>query len=294
MAVLVATLVTTLAAPAVRSTMRSRLAGLFDLPASSGARMHALEGIRGLAIVLVFFVHYHSLFGRYVESAPASHFVSQFLGVIGHCGVDLFFVLSGFLIYGALLRRQVPYAEFLGRRIERLYPTFAVVFVLYVGLSFLFPDQNKIPGRPLAAIVYLLQNAALLPGILNIAPLITVTWSLSYELGFYAVLPLVVYGLSLRRWPSSARVALFTAAGAAYVVAFAGYPAPYLRCAMFVAGILVYEAVSSFRFVSRLSAATERFVIGLFLATFPIVYLVLRHPAGGSIDVISWSMPVEA
>src|SRR6516225_7867662 len=116
-------------------SLGSRLGALCDVPAEG--RAPALEGIRGLAIVLVFFVHYHTLFGDYAQSDAISHFTSQFLGTVGHCGVDLFFVLSGFLIYGLVLRKRTPYLKFIQRRVERIYPTFAAVFGLYLVLSFL-------------------------------------------------------------------------------------------------------------------------------------------------------------
>jgi len=70
---------------------------------------------------------------------------------IGHSGVDLFFVLSGYLIYGALIRKKVSYLSFFRRSVERIYPTFLCVFAIYLVLSILFPEENKIPARSLAA-----------------------------------------------------------------------------------------------------------------------------------------------
>src|SRR5215510_2387591 len=127
---------------AVRPSLRARFRSLYELPPADG-RTPALEGLRGLAIVLVFFVHYHSLFGDYVEVNPVSHFISQFLGVIGHCGVDLFFVLSGFLIYRIVLRKRASYLQFMRRRIQRIYPAFATIFVVYVALSYFVLDESK-------------------------------------------------------------------------------------------------------------------------------------------------------
>jgi peptidoglycan/LPS O-acetylase OafA/YrhL len=120
-------------------------------------------------------------------------------------GVDLFFVLSGYLIYGAVIRKKVSHLTFFRRRVERIYPTFLCVFAIYLVLSILFPEENKIPARSLAAAIYILQNALLLPGIFHIQPIITVAWSLSYELFYYLSLPVLVMMLGMRSWRSSRR-----------------------------------------------------------------------------------------
>ena len=256
--------------------------------------MAALEGLRGLAIVLVFFVHYHTLFASYVSADPVSHAISAFAGVIGHCGVDLFFVLSGFLIYGMVLRTRMPYRQFMRRRVERLYPTFVTVFAAYVVLSYAFPGENKIPSQPIPAFWYLVENAALLPGLIDVTPLITVSWSLSYEFVFYATVPLVVYGLSLDSWSSTSRVRLLVIVGVVSVALFIAGPLPQLRASMFIVGMLLHEALSSSRFKARLSARGERLVIVLFPATFPVIYFLFRRSVASGADDMTWSAPAMA
>jgi len=256
--------------------------------------MAALEGLRGLAIVLVFFVHYHTLFASYVSADPVSHAISAFAGVIGHCGVDLFFVLSGFLIYGMVLRTRMPYRQFMRRRVERLYPTFVTVFAAYVVLSYAFPGENKIPSQPIPAFWYLVENAALLPGLIDVTPLITVSWSLSYEFVFYATVPLVVYGLSLDSWSSTSRVRLLVIVGVVSVALFIAGPLPQLRASMFIVGMLLHEALSSSRFKARLSARGERLVIVLFPATFPVIYFLFRRSVASGADDMTWSASAMA
>jgi peptidoglycan/LPS O-acetylase OafA/YrhL len=58
---------------------------------------------------------------------------------------------------------------------------------------------------------YLFANFLMLPGILPIVPLITVAWSLSYELSFYLTLPLLIKWLHIPAWPRPARIAFFLA-----------------------------------------------------------------------------------
>jgi exopolysaccharide production protein ExoZ len=276
-----------------RWNLARRLADFYAMPGGQG-RTAALEGIRGLAIVLVFFVHYHSLFADYVKSDRVSYGISQFAGLVGHCGVDLFFVLSGFLIYGMLLRSRMPYRQFMRRRIERLYPTFVTVFAAYIVLSFVFPDESKIPSQPLPALWYLVENAALLPGLIHVTPVITVAWSLSYEFAFYAILPVAVYGLSLDSWPPASRVRLIVILGLVYVALFIGRPLPQLRASMFFVGMLLHEALISNRFKALLSARGERVVIVFFAAAFPAVYFLLTQHVASGADAITWSVPAVA
>jgi peptidoglycan/LPS O-acetylase OafA/YrhL len=168
-----------------------------------------MEGLRGLAVLLVFFVHFYALFAHNLRGGSWLHGVFHFLGVIGNTGVDLFFVMSGYLIYGALIRREVGYGKFTRRRVERIYPTFLVVFVIYLTLSALFPAENKIHGSFLTAGLYVLANLFLLPGILAIKPIVTVAWSLSYEFLFYLTIPLLIDAARMRRWKCEYRLAAF-------------------------------------------------------------------------------------
>ncbi|MEZ5090189.1 MAG: acyltransferase family protein [Micropruina sp.] len=127
---------------------------------------------------------------------------------MGHAGVDLFFVLSGYLIYGAVIRRPTPYGRS-GRRLRRIYPVFLTVFAVYVLLDLTIAGTHRIPSEPWPAIGYLLANLALLPGIVPIDPLLTVAWSLSFEFFYYLTIPLAVALLRMRRWQPRQRLLFF-------------------------------------------------------------------------------------
>ena len=189
-------------------TIGEKLKNLYLL-SDEQQRLIPMEGLRGLAVLLVFFVHFHALFGGYAIEYPVFDFLSRLGGSIGNSGVDLFFVLSGCLIYGGLFRRKVPYFKFIRRRLERIYPAFLAVFILYLLLSVVFRDENKIHGSLLAVSLYVLANALLLPGIFAITPIITVAWSLSYEFFFYLIIPVIVSTAGMRSWKRAGRVAFF-------------------------------------------------------------------------------------
>jgi peptidoglycan/LPS O-acetylase OafA/YrhL len=200
--------------------------------AAPAARILPMDGLRGLAVILVFFVHYAAL----AADTPA---LGRALAAAGHHGVELFFVLSGYLIYRAAMAPRLEFGPFLLRRARRLYPTFLAMFALYVGLSIALPAESKIPSGAGDAALYLAANLALLPGLFPIVPMITVAWSLSYEVAYYLACPALCLALGLRRWPLGLRVAFWLLVAAA---AFALLEGDHLRAALFVSGILVYEA----------------------------------------------------
>ncbi len=81
-----------------------------------------IQGLRGLAILLVVFYHSGILFRG------------------GYVGVDVFFVISGFVITSSLLRRlqvdeRIGLIEFYGRRVRRLLPALAAMLIVVIGMS---------------------------------------------------------------------------------------------------------------------------------------------------------------
>jgi len=244
-----------------------------------------MEGLRGLAVLLVFFVHFHALFGETLARESWSHQVLEFLGTIGNAGVDLFFVMSGFLIYGALIRRETPFWSFMRRRVERIYPTFLAVFAIYLALSIAFPTQNKIHGSALGKSLYVLANLFLLPGIFNIQPMITVAWSLSYEFFFYLLLPLLILIFGARKRSSNSRIvaiAIFWLSFGALSL-FAGVE-NRTRMISFVSGMILYEITASGRFRNRLGRFGEWATVAAVLASFILFYTVHRPRAHSTIN----------
>lgn len=202
-----------------------------------------MEGLRGLAVSLVFLVHYSSLIAPWIEGVPVLSVVSSVMHTIGNTGVDLFFVLSGYLIYGSLIKCPQPFQVFIRRRVERIYPTFLTVFSVYLVLSFVFPNESKIPNNALDATLYLIGNILLLPGIFPIDPMISVAWSLSYELFYYLLIPIVIGTLRLREHSVAWRTRFFLLASAVMFVAYSLWGGP-IRLLMFVAGMLLSEAIA--------------------------------------------------
>lgn len=219
------------------------LSDKFELSRNDGSgNVRPMEGMRGFAVFLVFLVHFASMMAPWISKHSALATAALKLHAIGNAGVDLFFVLSGYLIYGSLMARQQAFVPFMRRRIRRIYPAFSVVFLVYLLLSILQPATSKIPADGAGASLYIVQNFLLLPGIFKIEPIVTVAWSLSYEMLYYLVLPPLLSLLGMRVRSGTWRSTFFILAGAGILVSCTMYDGP-LRLVMFIGGILLHEAL---------------------------------------------------
>lgn len=211
--------------------------------------LHSMEGLRGIAVFLVFWVHYSSLVEPWISGS--SIYVSEFIHSFGNTGVDLFFVLSGYLIYGSIINsKKFSSLRYSKRRVQRIYPTFLVVFAAYIFLSFVFPDSSKLPPGVIEKVIYIVQNLLLLPGIFDITPIITVAWSLSYEVFYYLVIPIVVFLLNIKSWKVTNRIWFWLSTSILLLAFFAYFGGP-IRLVMFIAGILLFEIYSNNQFTLR-------------------------------------------
>jgi len=178
------------------------------------ARGHllALDGVRGLAILMVIACH------AFEADYESQGFVFRKIGELlhhGNTGVDLFFVLSGFLITGILydsLNDDGYFRKFYARRVLRIFPLY--YGVLFVCLLLTWPLHLDWGGMGWLAVLYL-QN--LRPsGVLtfSLGPHITLyhLTTLAMEEQFYLVWPAIVLFVGTRR--GLLRTALIGAVGA--------------------------------------------------------------------------------
>ena len=221
------------------------LASRFELSRGSAGNLRPMEGLRGLAVLMVFAVHYATLIDPWLPNGTLN-VLAKAAGTVGHAGVDLFFVLSGYLIYGMLISKPRALGPFLRRRIRRIYPTYGAVFALYVALSLAIPEENKIPAGSWPAAAFLTSNFLLLPGLTSLPSFITVAWSLSYEMFYYVVTPLLVVALGLRRRPAGDRVIWLAALGLGLVALCVSLAGP-VRLLGFVAGMAMFDLLEDRR-----------------------------------------------
>jgi peptidoglycan/LPS O-acetylase OafA/YrhL len=162
-------------------------------------RVPALDGLRGVAILLVLLWHFFFA----VHSQPRILQILKTAGCLSWSGVDLFFVLSGFLIGGILLEaKNSPryFSTFYIRRAYRILPLYAVI----VALNYLWPVAFRLlpalgnfsPSEiPLWGYLTFTQN--FWSGFGRKETIVAgVTWSLAVEEQFYLTMPLLVRKLS--------------------------------------------------------------------------------------------------
>ncbi len=168
-----------------------------------GTRLQGLDGIRGLAVLTV--VAFHTMH----MNGDLGLFGIAWAEFHGSCwaGVDLFFVLSGFLITGILLdsKSQPGYfRNFYARRMLRIFPLYYAVLAIailvvptVVGLRHLPPEYSRLIGKQIWLWTYTqnylqARSAHTLPGFGHF-------WTLAVEEQFYVFWPLVVFLLPRRR-----------------------------------------------------------------------------------------------
>ena len=176
----------------------------------SSRRIPELDGLRGLAIGLVLVYHYFRL-PLDPESGAAAPFLRRSFSLTWS-GVDLFFVLSGFLIGGILLdHREAPryFQAFYARRACRIFPLYfgwllvALTVLVAVPRFVEGPVPSGIFVEPVPAWCYAIfgQNYAMAWIHKFGSPWLGVTWSLAIEEQFYLFLPLLIRFLPARRLP---------------------------------------------------------------------------------------------
>lgn len=222
---------------------------VMELSSARRERLLPMEGLRGLAVLLVFMQHYSQQAHLHFALDPVSASVFGAFRWFGNLGVELFFVLSGYLIYGVLIRGGAGFGAFMRRRLQRLYPAFLAAFLVFLAIH-LASGSGKVPPG-LAGIGYIAANLLFLPGLAPITPLVAVDWSLSYEVGFYLLIGALVPLLALRRRRRAGRLLVvaalalgLTAAALALPPGGAGWQVP-LRALTFCIGMLLYEAQES-------------------------------------------------
>lgn len=246
----------------------------------------ALDGVRGVAVLLV--VACHAL------AVPG-----------GFLGVEIFFVLSGFLITTLLLeeaeqRDRIRLGHFYVRRIRRLYPALAALLAMWLGLAALGWTPKPLGGESIGVLVagtYLANAAeswfyALPEGLRHL-------WSLAMEEQFYLLWPVLLAFALRRRVGESALLKGLLAAAILVTVARTGLTLSghnvvmlYESPATAGAGLLIGCAAAAWRrhgLPSALVSGQRLPVLGLLSLAF-LSLLAWRGPGATDRIYYTWLM----
>ncbi len=164
------------------------------------AHVPELDGLRGIAILAVMSFHFAAISSVPVTSATR---VYRAMAQFGYTGVDLFFVLSGFLITGILVdERGSPtfYRAFIARRALRILPVYCVYLLVVLAWR---PSVLGLPAPPARMVPWLLAFGTNIVvasrGWLALPAATAHLWTLAVEEQFYLTWPFVVAMLPFRR-----------------------------------------------------------------------------------------------
>jgi peptidoglycan/LPS O-acetylase OafA/YrhL len=164
---------------------------------SSGSpRLGVLDGLRGIAVLLVLWYHVWEI--TWLSPGPAL----TFLPATGFIGVHLFFFLSGFVISYPFIRATVaarpdpPWGQFAWRRFIKIVPSYVLsIAVAYaMGYAQIQPNASTVPDL----VTHLLFVHTWFP--LRYGTIDGVLWTLAVEVEFYCIFPLIWWCFKRRPW----------------------------------------------------------------------------------------------
>jgi peptidoglycan/LPS O-acetylase OafA/YrhL len=244
-----------------------------------------IDGLRTIAILSV--LAYHA-----------------FPGVIhgGFIGVDVFFVISGFLIGRIIFRafeaEAFSYADFYSRRVRRLFPALSLVLLacFIFGWFVLLPDELKQLGKHITGGVAFVSNlinwneAGYFDNAAETKPLLHL-WSLGVEEQFYIVFPVIVALATKYRRHYITIIGLAAALSFAYAVYIVGlnrtaaFYSPFSRFWELMAGCLLAYACLH-RDQARFPARGLASVLGPVAILLGVVYIRQTNPFPGALALL--------
>jgi exopolysaccharide production protein ExoZ len=143
-----------------------------------------LQLLRGLAALMIVFLHLGVAEARYGSSGW--QYLEGFR--VGAAGVDIFFVISGFVMMLVINNKMISPVLFLKNRLSRIYPNYWIYFLIVVLVWLIRPGwvNSSLSGTP-----DFLSSFLLFPS--SGPPVVSVAWTLEFEVFFYLVFTLFLW-----------------------------------------------------------------------------------------------------
>ena len=258
------------------------------------ARLEFIDGLRGLAMLMVLLFHCWTFGGQWHADIPLGHHTANLFSIfgIGHIGVGLFLVLSGFCLYWPFVkggaRREPTLWEFAKKRCRRILPPYYIALAIF-GAVALFETRHSASGAtPLTVLKSLGMHLVMLHNMRagTFFDLNGSFWSLALEFHLYILFPIFVAALA--RFPARMvllAVLLFTS-GFRFLVIHVGQSTDdawvnvltysvFGRCLEFLLGMIAAKFLAR-----RAAPGSRRFLTladGALIAGILVLMLAGRH-----------------
>ena len=147
-------------------------------------RNKQIEGLRAIGVIMIVLFHYIYRFNELYGDASAFSVLSQW----GSIGVGLFFMMSGYFIFGGSHKAYETLFQYYRRKIGRLYaPYLPAIIVIFLATS-----VAKLPGRT-TTVFDLFLNVVLINGFIGTPYVDTAHWYLTYLIAFIVIAGIVKY-----------------------------------------------------------------------------------------------------
>jgi exopolysaccharide production protein ExoZ len=258
----------------------SASASTIDTRLPSASPVHQIDGLqilRAVAVLLVAWIHS----GQAIE-----HDGGRALPGLGVYGVDIFFVISGFIISSVVLRSRKPAGtaaawDFLKRRLLRIFPIywfFGLLCIARLLLSHQFSAEDHLPALLLLPSLHYPKFAYLL----------SYSWTLIFEMFFYYAISCIL--LFTVRWAIPTSIALFTAAILLGAVIGIRHPILNVVCNPMLFEFVFGAVIALLH--ARLGRRRPQGILFLLLGTIAALYLHFAGPtvANGSQMILTNSL----
>ncbi|MBH1929873.1 acyltransferase family protein [Serratia rubidaea] len=185
----------------------------------------SLQYLRAIACLLVIILHI-------TKKMFLNGDISSYM-YMGASGVDLFFVISGFIII-YISDKNTKALSFIKNRVIRIYPTYLILLLPYLAIFILYPELVNSHSSQTPSIF---KSVSLLPFPVNGGLVNIVSWTLTFEFYFYFVFAIALFLKRDLFWTSSVAILLLLAVGQLFNI-------PFLRSAIvieFIMGMAIYK-----------------------------------------------------
>lgn len=243
-----------------------------------------LQALRAVAAYLV--VLYHFLALQASQVFPGARYLS-----FGAAGVDIFFVISGFIMVVTTMKREIAPAEFLLHRIARIVPVYWVITLLLASIALCgFKPAGLLRLQP----DWLAQSLLFIPFDRDgrLEPIISVGWTLNYEMFFY-----ILFAAALFIRSALTRTLVLCLVMVSLATAQIWMPAPAMLLGFYTTPIILefaYGCALGYVFARSQHARTPNpaiFVAAILLGV-AIIALAQMTRFGPSIELTGFSRPL--